>query len=197
MALWLVGRGISFDQSLADVLSDLYADAYLVGHAAAASVVDKADPVFGSWRPGDPQAAQDRLAELGVTPSLAAALERVPAVAQAVSGTRLEDVARVLLNGADTDTEELAAAVRDALGDEDRAHGVALTETVTVAGLAAMALYRDRGVEMGRWVTDSGNVCPLCRANADAGPVPIGEAYPSGATDVPQHPRCRCQIVPA
>ena len=45
-------------------------------------------------------------------------------------------------------------------------------------------------------VDDSPNVCPVCLANERAGPLPAGTAWPSGAQNVPQHPRCRCSIVP-
>lgn len=48
-----------------------------------------------------------------------------------------------------------------------------------------------------RWVMDDdGQPCPDCDDNALAGPVPVGEEYPTGQLHPPVHPGCRCLLVP-
>jgi hypothetical protein len=50
---------------------------------------------------------------------------------------------------------------------------------------------------MVEWVTaEDGRVCEFCDANEAAGPQFPGQTFPSGATQPPQHPRCRCAILP-
>jgi hypothetical protein len=49
-----------------------------------------------------------------------------------------------------------------------------------------------------RWAVDPVAGCsPDCDDNALAGPVVAGEAYPTGAAYPPNHPGCRCLLVPA
>ena len=49
-----------------------------------------------------------------------------------------------------------------------------------------------------RWVVDDeGQPCPDCDDNALAGPVAVGEEFPTGQLHPPVHPGCRCLLVPA
>jgi len=199
VALWMASQGVDPVEGLAVLLPGLYVDGWLVGAASARAMVDGAPLDLGDWTPGDTAVAQAQIEALGVSAGLATLLDGVPDAARDIADGRLKDLARVLIDG--TDAGDPADVVGDALleeaGDPARAAAVATGAVVTAAGLAAMAAYLGAGVRMGRWVTDSGNVCPACRANADAGEVPVGEPYPSGAVEAPQHPRCRCQVVPA
>jgi hypothetical protein len=45
------------------------------------------------------------------------------------------------------------------------------------------------------WVPEP-PACPACADNAAAGPLPAGEAFPSGARHPPAHPGCRCLVAP-
>ncbi|MEZ5298141.1 MAG: DivIVA domain-containing protein [Ilumatobacteraceae bacterium] len=48
------------------------------------------------------------------------------------------------------------------------------------------------------WTIDpSTSACPDCEDNSLAGPVPAGEAFPTGHTAAPAHPGCRCLSLPS
>ena len=90
-------------------------------------------------------------------------------------------------------TERLRALYREWKGQR-------VTDTVSHYVAAAYA----RGVfdavptsALVRWVVDrSAPVCPDADDNALAGPLPKGEAFPTGHSCPPAHPGCRCIIVP-
>jgi hypothetical protein len=49
-----------------------------------------------------------------------------------------------------------------------------------------------------RWIVDDDvTECPDCDDNALAGPVPSGEAFPTGHPHPPAHAGCRCLLAPA
>lgn len=199
VALWLGSQGIDPAPALAEPVGRMLTDAYLIGTVSAQAAVGGGRPDLADWTPGDTDAARARLDDLGVTDRFDATVAEDPDVARVIADGALADAARALIDGVDGGggDGDVATALADALTDRDKAAGAVLTAVVTAAGAAAMAAYAATGVEMGRWVTESDNVCPACRANADGGPVLIGEAYPSGHTNVPAHPRCACAIQPA
>lgn len=107
---------------------------------------------------------------------------------------RLEAIAAVL---ASTAASALKAALKALLSDEAWAELVALTETVRAMQAAVMYAYRRTGVHLVRWVIADANACPACKENAHAGPHPLGTPFPTGAIAPPEHPRCRCALIPA
>ncbi len=81
---------------------------------------------------------------------------------------------------------------------EDRAALIANTEVAGAnsgGALVGMKEAQDAGVGMLKeWGVDS-DPCPICEENADAGPIPLDEDFPSG-DDAPQaHPGCLCVLV--
>lgn len=110
--------------------------------------------------------------------------------------TRLRQIADILAAGGSA--AELTAAIEALLEDAQAAGMIALTETTRASSLAALEVYQAAGVNMVRWVTaHDARVCPECRANENEGPVIAGQQFVSGAYAPPQHPRCRCALVPA
>jgi len=92
----------------------------------------------------------------------------------------------------------LVAAMAAALGSPGRAKQIAMTEVTRAMALIAQRIYHSAGIIRVRWVTEhDARVCALCDANEAAGPWPLGVPFPSGAPFPPQHPGCRCAIVPA
>lgn len=109
---------------------------------------------------------------------------------------RLEGLADLFAEARNAD--ELAAAVRGYLGSPSQAELVAMTEVTRAMQAAAVAHYHRTGIHEVRWRTaEDAKVCPACRANEEAGPHPLGTPFPSGALAPPEHPRCRCALVPA
>lgn len=122
----------------------------------------------------------------------------------AAAGRDTREVLRAALRGAlerdDARPDDRAAAVESAVG--------ALRDTALPAvaerhlGRAyhrgvGEALQHD-GVTAGRWVVGEEADCPddRCRRNADAGPVELGSAFPSGHATPPAHDDCRCALQP-
>lgn len=89
--------------------------------------------------------------------------------------------------------EQVGAAFRDWKGARvERLAGDEATAAFSRAALAST----EPGVSL-RWVVDDGGAeCPDCDDNALAGPVPRGEAFPTGHPHPPAHAGCRCLLAP-
>lgn len=94
---------------------------------------------------------------------------------------------------------ELANALeQSAAFSESRAIMVSRTEMATADVAGAMASYRSvPGVVGKRWITaQDDRVSDECAICEDAGTVGINEAFPTGVDAPPNHPNCRCAVVP-
>jgi SPP1 gp7 family putative phage head morphogenesis protein len=108
-----------------------------------------------------------------------------------IVSTILKGIAALLVAGA------TAAAIMALLVNVNSAAMVAQTEVTRAMAAGAAEVYRLNGDNLVEWVTaEDDHVCPLCDANEAAGPQFLGHAFPSGATAPPQHPRCRCALIP-
>jgi DivIVA domain-containing protein len=88
--------------------------------------------------------------------------------------------------------EHVGAAFRDWKGT--RVERLVGDEAVAAFSRAALAVTSSN-VSL-RWVVDDDGVeCPDCDDNELAGPVPRGEAFPTGHPHPPAHPGCRCLLV--
>lgn len=79
----------------------------------------------------------------------------------------------------------------------NRADMVARTETATADVEGNKQAYQASGqVDQWQWITAADdNVSDECEMNSDE-IRDIGDAFPSGATQPPGHPRCRCDCIP-
>ena len=97
--------------------------------------------------------------------------------------------------------QKLSKAIRDNNGfSESRATMIARTETAfadTQGNKAAYLEAKATGLDVKwQWLTAGDDlVSEECEMNNEA-IAEIGEAFPSGATEPPQHPRCRCCCAP-
>lgn len=95
-------------------------------------------------------------------------------------------------------TNEFAAEIesRYALSSQ-RAEVIARTEMAFADVEGNMAAYKKAGVELKRWITAGDDlVSDDCAMNAAAGPIPMSANFPSGAFQAPEHPNCRCDVIP-
>jgi len=153
----------------------------------------------GGWAVGDTEAAQLLLGELGDGAGLRAMLGQAQITIKSIADSRLEELGRTLAQGAarGDSADAIARAIRDVLSNPARAHMIATTELCRAVSAATAQEYGKRGVRRHRWLSAEDNrVCPRCDANAEAGPVPLGEPFPSGAPWPPTHPGDRCCTVP-
>ena len=123
----------------------------------------------------------------------------------------LLDRAKNLIQRALTWAKDLFTSKVDALGDDANeddvlsalddtalvvAETLGLTEIQSVVEETVMDEFVQAGIGQIEAVNEPG-ACAMCVANADAGPINIGDTFPSGDTNAPFHGRCRCHTVPA
>jgi hypothetical protein len=105
-------------------------------------------------------------------------------------------VARALGSSTDDDDQALA----DGVGAAYREWRTARIEKLVSDHLSAAyvaGVFAAAGGRKAVWVVDDGGEpCPDCDDNSLAGPTPIGETFPTGQTQPPAHPGCRCLLVP-
>jgi hypothetical protein len=154
---------------------------------------------WNAWKPGDSPAAAasagDRLRELA-----AAARIELP-----MTSERLDEVSAILeatlapqaLAGPVTySVQSLAAQLASVLDDPADATPVAHTLMTLAQSAAAIAGYLESGVTHVEWsAARDSRVCPDCRANSLAGPLPIGQPFPSGGLLPPGCQGCRCALL--
>ena len=177
-------------KTLTKVLRRLWREAWHLGHVAAAAAVTGREPAWGAWRPGDgrtigvayPQALNAFLATHGAT------------VLAEISETRTQ----ALLDALRTrDPQEVTEQLASLLWFPMRAELIAVTEVMAAQGAAAFREYQQQQVAYKQWVVADADACPVCKANAAEGPIPLSAVFQSGDLTVPAHPRCRCAVLPA
>ena len=93
---------------------------------------------------------------------------------------------------------QAVARIKEILADRPRAARIAETEVARAVAQGAKQVYDRSHVGYVRWVTaHDARVCILCEMNERQGPVPWGTAFSSGLLMPPQHPYCRCALVPS
>lgn len=80
----------------------------------------------------------------------------------------------------------------------DRAFMVARTEMAKADSEGAMIGYKESGLVSGKeWQTaEDDKVSPECVECQEAGVIPLDQAFPSGVMSPPNHPNCRCVVLP-
>jgi phage portal protein BeeE len=93
--------------------------------------------------------------------------------------------------------QTLANALRDSYAfSRDRAMTIARTELMMAFSNGAMQGYiTSNVVSRKKWLLDP-DPCPVCIANAGQGEIPLLQTFQGGVMTSPQHPRCRCTVVP-
>lgn len=193
-AAWLAAAGVAGAIIAALALfPTLHREGWVIGDRAARTILDGREP-HGRWRPGHPETPASPLSALQALTDQSAGLIRGIAV------NRLRHLARVLRDShrRGDGITQLGQALRDALGDEQWARTVATTEISRGVGAGTLDVYQLYRVRHTIWLTEpDDHVCPICVANAEAGPIPIGTTFPSGDAAPPAHPSCRCGLLPA
>jgi SPP1 gp7 family putative phage head morphogenesis protein len=122
------------------------------------------------------------------------------AITQATRKMLRADIKTAMAEGWSND--ELARAIEDNYAfSQTRAEMIARTETAMADVAGNMAAYEEAeemGVEvLKKWITaNDDKVSPDCVMNGKSKPLPLKAAFPSGAYEPPEHPRCRCDISP-
>lgn len=208
VAAWLARQGITLVPS--SMGEQIAVDGYAIGAVSAANAVTGERP--GAQKPGDTDNSLELIGGAGLLAALAAAMrgEGGTAAAEAAAERIASGYGRalaIILAGTDADwadsqdtLDELGDMLSGALADEDTAVTLVGTEIGVYTGMSAQEYYLANSVAWVVWQTmDDGRECAICLANEDAGPVLLGQPFPSGHTAPPVHPKCseRCAIIPS
>jgi SPP1 gp7 family putative phage head morphogenesis protein len=179
----------------------LWTEAYVMGQLAAREAIQKAKELqkaedkdyidWDNWTPGDevtaalvrPPSALQRLIEAGGSRIRGLEKETYNEIGSALG----ESIALGLTSN------QAAKLIQGHVQSASRALTIAITETNRVSSYAAMETYKEFGLEQQEWLPI--NPCDICALN-DGAVVNIGSPFPSGVTQPPQHPNCRCALIP-
>jgi hypothetical protein len=213
---WVQTHAVVNSEPLVPVLNRMYAESYKLGLDASYQAYGlqqvKKDAIqdainaalsidWSNWKPGNAAAS------LLTKPkgALAALLRRTNATIAGMNKTTLDRLGTVLgdafsVGSASRDVArsileaQLKIGIGKVLTDSARAYVIARTEISRGLNVAANDNYKELGVEEVEWLALE--ECEICAENADSDPVPVGSEFPSGDTEPPAHPNCRCTIAP-
>jgi len=179
----------------------LWTEAYVMGQLAGREAIQKAKDLkkagdtdyidWDNWVPGDevtaalvrPPDALQRLLDAG-----GARIRGLEKETYNEIGSALGESIALGLSGS-----QAARLIQNHVQSASRALTIAITETNRVTSYAAMQTYKEFGLEQHEWLPI--NPCDVCALN-DGAVVNIGSPFPSGVTQPPQHPNCRCAVIP-
>lgn len=112
---------------------------------------------------------------------------------------KARDVIQQQLDQDITSPREIKLAIGDIFANEEewRIDRIARTELATAYSEGSLETYRSSGiVKQVKWiVANDERTCPVCMANGNV-VVSLGQTFPSGNSNAPAHPNCRCDLVP-
>jgi hypothetical protein len=152
---------------------------------------------WSKWKPG-----QEAAAVLVDPPGALRSILEAAQVSSSIFRVNLDRVGSVLAAGiregagvAEATSALMQAGILGISGDSVRATMIANTEMNRAMSISAMDTYRELEVGYVEWLTT--DPCDYCSENEDAGAIPVGQEFPTGDTEPPAHPNCRCAITPA
>lgn len=185
-------------QIVGDILNGIYADGMVVGQKSAVSLLASATTVdWQNWSPGDLQAAYEVLGVQGGA-GLQRMLDDAGVTINSISSNRIDSLANRLAEALQEgwSSDQLARSLRDVLDDSSWADMVAQTELTRAVSYSTLLTYQGQGVTKSIWLTaHDQRVCPICKDN-DGESRSVGQDFPSGDSQPPAHPRCRCALGP-
>jgi SPP1 gp7 family putative phage head morphogenesis protein len=200
---WALMNVLFNNEALKVALLRLFAEAWVTGDAAAREAIGEERELkkavegsidWSKWQPGDeasamlldpPRAFQELITSSGVM------IRGLDKTGYELIGTALADSIR-----AGYSPKRAAKLIQDAVGSPARALTIAVTESSRVMNSSAINRYREAGLDKAQWmVVFGGGACDKCAQNANK-IVILGGTYPSGNTQPPAHPHCRCNLRP-
>lgn len=190
---WVISN-IKLDPDvLGSAVNQTIAEGYALGQLSASDALGVDIGIdWNTWQAGDAAAAL----LLDPPNGLQSLLDQSGATIKGIDETtmaRLGSALAVAVQNGDN-AHDTARAVDSVLSDPARAMTIAITETARAVSIASVDRYRENGIEQVEWLT--ADPCDDCQENEDAGPIALGDEFPSGDTEPPAHPNCRCAISP-
>ena len=192
-------------KSMQLALARLYAEGYVTGEYAAenrlarlvglrkAPTVGAGVVNWATWKPGNRAAAALLKPKGGLRNLLDR--ERI-VVSDAVLETKLDRIGTALAKALEEGLtpKSVAILIDKIVDDPQHALVIAQTEMSRAVSVATRDRYETAGVGQVEWLVAEG--CEVCQENADAGPIDIGDTFPSGDSEPPAHPNCMCALAP-
>lgn len=188
------------NEALIATLERLYAEAYALGDVAAgewiarAEMAQKAPEVFidwSKWKPGDLVASLF----LRKPRAFRKLLESMDITIRELSRTTLDDIGTALADSIELGLDAVSASklIARHVASPARALTIAITEQNRAMTAATIERYREAEIDQVEW--EVSDPCDKCAQNANV-VVGIGQSFPSGNTQPPAHPHCRCVLLP-
>lgn len=187
---------------ISDLLADVIRDGTVAAFAQVGIATEARREVANVVEPYALAYARQRAAEMvGMREDALGTLIPNPrAEWQITEGTRdfLRTSVRAAIDEGLSNDDVSAKIVESYAFSNARATVIARTETNRASNAGALQAYRASGVVSGKqWLTaEDDKVTPDCEDNGDAGVIALGAKFPSGADAPPDHPNCRCTILP-
>lgn len=187
---------------IAQVLGQMYADAYIAGSRVARDAVG-VDAKVPMWLPDDALTAVSRdwddwqpgwgeAALKDADGGLATLLDDRDITIKGLTSSAIDRVGDALADGitAGDPPATIAKSMSDIIADPARGFMIADTETARSMTAASIDTYKENEVDLVDMLVF--DPCPECEEIADDNPYPV-----DAAPDVPIHPNCRCALAPA
>lgn len=179
---WLQAQGLqdAVIEAILPVLQGLWAQAWDAG-----------------WKAGEETAAIEALLDQQQRRNRIVAMGFIWATQ--IAATTLLILAGYLAAAGGMAVDAMTRGAKKALRDDARGRTIAQTEVTRLMSEGAAGLYNAGNVLQVKWLTEPPDPCEACIANREASKNgwPIGVPFPSGALYPPDHPNCRCAVVPA
>ena len=188
-------------EALASTLWRMWAEAWVLGDAAAAEWLDKTREMqkadkngyidWSKWKPGDQASAL----MLRRPKAFQEILDKTGASIRGMTATSITDIGNAIGTAIELglDAEHAALLIGQHVASPSRALTIAITEQNRVISAATIERYKEAEIEKVEWAVS--DPCDICAMN-DGQVVPMGDSFPSGDDQPPAHPHCRCVLLP-
>ena len=199
---WLILNIYLNDEPLRQTVTRAWAEAYLLGQAAAGEWIrktreaNKADDIeinWDNWKPGDkatalllnpPKGFLDYLTSVNAD----SYFKKFNKETVINLGTALSDSI-----AAGLDAESAAVMIGRHVASPSRALTIAITEQNRAMSFGSIQNYKEAGLQKMEWAVS--DPCDVCAKN-DGQVIVIGQTFASGDAQPPAHPHCRCVLLP-
>jgi len=199
---WLILNIYLNDEPLRQAVTRAWAEAYLLGQAAAGEWIrktreaNKADDIeinWDNWKPGDkatalllnpPKGFLDYLTSVNAD----SYFKKFNKETVINLGTALSDSI-----AAGLDAESAAVMIGRHVASPSRALTIAITEQNRAMSFGSIQNYKEAGLQKMEWAVS--DPCDVCAKN-DGQVIVIGQTFASGDAQPPAHPHCRCVLLP-
>lgn len=188
-------------EPLKEVIYRTWAQAYVLGDTAAREAIQEAELArkadtrgvvdWSKWKPGDAAAA----VILKPPRAFQRLLEKQGITWKGFSDTTLTDIGNAIGEAITLGLDAKASAklIQNHAASPARALSIAITEQNRAISAATVERYQQAGLQQMEWLVFQ--PCDKCAQNAGK-VVNIGGQFPSGDTQPPAHPHCRCALAP-